>query len=291
MNSLVSENSSDSNPPGGYANKNFHVVTDAGRYIVKFVIEHSIEELRSEALYVDQISSMRFPCPAYLKGTDGGNVFHFDSNIIVVLYYVQGEAQDTASAERLSELGRALAQLHLIEIDPLQPRKTWWRSDFLKFNLALAKEHFEKGSLARLERKIASLKLFEQDELPVSIVHGDPWPGNALFDGQKLAALVDWEEVTIGYSIYDLAYLASHCALPNGRFDSTLFNALINAYESERKLSTAECQYFNQVVQRIACTNYLWLLQKSRDQGINPDNLWCRQWYLNLELDKLKLTT
>lgn len=278
-----------SNSTGGYANKNFEIQTDQGRYFVKFVVEHSIEELRLEASYVDRISSTEFPCPTYLKGANGSNVLHYNNNIIVVLPYIQGEAHDTASSERISELGRALGILHLIDSKSLKPRSTWWDSDYLTSYLTVAKQHFEKGSLKRLERKIASLEKLPANDLPASIVHGDPWPGNALFDDQRLVALVDWEEVTIGYPIFDLAYLAIHGALPYGKFDSTLFDALIKAYESARKLSIVERQHFNQVVQRIAYTNYLWLLLKSRNQSTNPENLWCTDWFWNLELNKLDL--
>ncbi len=274
---------------GGCANKNSELETDKGRYFVKFVLKHSLDALRSEIEYVERISSTGFPCPVPIKCEDGDNVFNYEENSIVVLPYIQGKAHDTATPERISQLGCAMAELHLVDTSSLQPRTTWWHPDYLATSFAQAKERFDNESLDELERKIASFTTFDSNTLPASIVHGDPWPGNALFDGEQLVALVDWEETTIGYSIFDLAYLAIHGALVNGSFKPELFDALINAYESVRKLSSAERYYFDQVAQRIAFTNYLWLLLKSRDEITNPEHLWCTQWYWSLELEKLKL--
>jgi len=276
-------------PAGGYANKNFEVDTGKGDYFFKIVQEHSIENLRAEIQYTCHLASTGFPCPSPIKNKDGDSIFRCAGNSVVVLPFIKGKSHDTTTNERIAQLGRTLAQLHPIKCDTLQPRNTWWFAGFLDSALKLAKEHYEKDSLDHLEKKIAWLQQNQIDDLPQIIVHGDSWPGNAIFDGEQLVALIDWEETTIGYSIYVLAYLAIHGALLNGKFEPGLFNTLIHAYENIRKLSVAERQHFNKTVQRIACTNYLWLLLKSRDETTNPDNLWCTQWYRNLELEKLRL--
>ena len=38
-----------------------------------------------------------------------------------------------------------------------------------------------------------------------SLLHGDYWPGNILWDGSELVAVIDWEDAAIGSSISDLA--------------------------------------------------------------------------------------
>lgn len=42
---------------------------------------------------------------------------------------------------------------------------------------------------------------------PPSVVHGDPKPGNALWDGSRLAALLDWEMGYNGEPLGDLGYM------------------------------------------------------------------------------------
>ncbi len=40
---------------------------------------------------------------------------------------------------------------------------------------------------------------------PTTLCHGDPWPGNILWQGEQLVGLIDWEEIHIGFALTDLA--------------------------------------------------------------------------------------
>ena len=117
--------------------------------------------------------------------------------------------------------------------------------------------------VAELERRVLSLKRWESEELPVSIVHGDPWPGNTLYSGQSLVALIDWEEVTLGPAIFDLAYVAMCSCFPDGNYDPAIFDALIASYVETRALSDSERRCFPDALQRVACTCCLWLILRS----------------------------
>jgi len=48
--------------------------------------------------------------------------------------------------------------------------------------------------------------------LPVAVVHGDPWPGNAVSTARDEVTLVDWENAGLGMPVLDLGYclLESH---------------------------------------------------------------------------------
>ena len=48
--------------------------------------------------------------------------------------------------------------------------------------------------------------------LPVAMVHGDPWPGNAISTAQDRVTLIDWEQAGLGMPLLDLGYclLESH---------------------------------------------------------------------------------
>ena len=41
--------------------------------------------------------------------------------------------------------------------------------------------------------------------LPVSVIHGDYFPGNVLLAGDELAGIVDWEEAQVDWVTWDLA--------------------------------------------------------------------------------------
>ncbi len=274
---------------GGCANHNMVVHTGTGRFFVKFVIEHSLDDLTAEMRFLNRISAAGFWCPGYLQNQYGEQVFRCKGHVVVVLPYLKVEVKTVVSPDMLSQLGRALAKLHGIHSDFLQPRNTWWSSDYLDKSLRQAKQRTGGRTLAKLENRISALKNIARCTLPISIVHGDPWPGNALFDGPDLAALIDWEEVTLGASIFDLAWLSVNACFPDGEFDPALFQALVQSYQSVRILTFHERHCFNQIVHRVVCTACLWRLLKSADKSEYPEHLELADWLFQRDLDRLKL--
>lgn len=49
--------------------------------------------------------------------------------------------------------------------------------------------------------------------VPPTLVHVDYWPGNLLWDGDRISAVVDWEEAALGDPAIDVAYCCMDLAL------------------------------------------------------------------------------
>lgn len=71
------------------------------------------------------------------------------------------------------------------------------------------------GARLWAEQRAESRKIVPEDGKEGDFVHGDYWPGNTLWQGQKLVAVVDFEEIGIGDPVMDVA-----AAVVNYRFES-----------------------------------------------------------------------
>jgi Ser/Thr protein kinase RdoA (MazF antagonist) len=87
--------------------------------------------------------------------------------------------------------------------------------------------------------------------LPSSVVHGDPWPGNAIHTGQDQVILIGWENAGIGLPLLDLGFCLLECHLDVGlpsnqpsawhiQPDENRIAAIAAGYSRWRQLQPAE---------------------------------------------------
>ena len=76
-------------------------------------------------------------------------------------------------------------------------------------------ERVRRGPLPALERLVGALRARQPDACPVvTLVHGDPKPGNFAFEGGEVSAVFDWELATIGDPLADLAWAEVNWTMP-----------------------------------------------------------------------------
>jgi Ser/Thr protein kinase RdoA (MazF antagonist) len=87
--------------------------------------------------------------------------------------------------------------------------------------------------------------------LPSSVVHGDPWPGNAIHTAQDQVILIGWENAGLGLPLLDLGFCLLECHLDVGltgnrpsarpiRPDENRIAAIAAGYTRWRRLQPAE---------------------------------------------------
>jgi len=90
-------------------------------------------------------------------------------------------------------------------------------------------------------------------ELPGGLIHADLFRDNALFEGDTLSGVIDFYYAHLGPWIYDLAVtLCDWCYMPGKDFDLKLAQALLNGYQSVRKLKHEERAAWTEAVEAAA---------------------------------------
>ena len=67
---------------------------------------------------------------------------------------------------------------------------------------------------------------------PLTFVHGDLWPGNLLFQADRLTGIVDWGDAGVGHPGLEVGYLAADLRVATG--SQHVHEAAIDAYEKVR---------------------------------------------------------
>jgi aminoglycoside phosphotransferase (APT) family kinase protein len=118
---------------------------------------------------------------------------------------------DTAPGSRLRALGAVVADLQAVTPDGAAlPRRT---RPIAGVDFAALRRASVRPLLAEAERRIAALPV---PGAFTGLVHGDLWQGNALWDGDRLTGLVDWDCAGVGPAGVDLGSLRCDAAICYG---------------------------------------------------------------------------
>ena len=255
---------------GGQANLNYLVTTPRGAFVLKILLNHSRAVLEQEQIYLNRLEEHAFPAAYYLKAPNGSLCYQDEHLLAVALQKIEGGVPK--QSEPVSrELGTWLARLHLLPTDGLPPKKSWMNPAYLSEKLEVAKQHLDESDVAPFLQAYVAIRHFLPAQLPQSIIHGDGGPQNCLYLGTRLVALIDWEEVTVGTTLFDLAFsLLSFCFVGK-QFQHNFWAAFLDGYTAIRPLTREEYDQLEVAVKYVALTaSTFYLLQFMVSQ---PDDL------------------
>lgn len=223
--------------------------------------------LQGRAAILNWLEQRGYPAPRVVRTRSGDLVGLAGIWATLATTYVTG-APLRPGAGQLRLLGEALGRLHALGAGTFADgagaasagaaaRRASWHPE-TAIPAAL-------GRLAAMESQVpADLRpLLEQfrdvmlamrrqaPALPAAVVHGDPWPGNAIGTAQDRVTLIDWENAGLGLPLLDLGYCLLEChldvGLPGGqpaawhiRPDEDRIAAVAAGYSRWRRLEPAE---------------------------------------------------
>ncbi|MEM7126736.1 MAG: phosphotransferase [Chloroflexota bacterium] len=224
----------------GIANHNYFVNAGQSEFVVKFLINQSLEAMENDVAIQQYLSNAGIDTPRYLSNDLGVKLFIQDHHRAVVSTKIAGVVPDTIDTKLAEEFGRKLAQFHV--------------------SVKLLPYENSAGLMNPVVSGIEST-IFSQP-LPKGVIHGDFHAGNALVDSTKQAtivAMLDFEEAGENIYIVDLALtVMGVCSKEDNVMDLGLIDGSIRGYESIRPLSAHEKAHFSAATQYAANTWIQW---------------------------------
>lgn len=123
----------------------------------------------------------------------------------------------------LRQMAEFLARLHSIDVQTLRLPQLALREDPARGALDYLPDSAEAAPLR------AVISAYSVHPFRPSLVHGDYWPGNILWDNGRLAAVLDWEDAAIGPPASDVACCRAEL---NALFDESAARAFTEHYLS-----------------------------------------------------------
>ena len=236
------------------------------------------ETLTAEQLpfYVELLTLLHgkgLPVPCPLRDANGEAIQSLHGKPVLLIPKMPGDHPKIATAEQCRAIGKALAQLHLISLDAGIEQEAQRDIDWLRETAEALLTDLDADEQALAQEELQNLTdIASSTELPTTVIHGDLFRDNTLFEGDQLSALIDFYNAGTGYLMMDLAIVVNDwCSEIDGRLDTDRSNAMITAYAEQRVPSANETQLWNQFL-RLAALRF-WVSRLLAHQTHRPGGL------------------
>lgn len=229
----------------GTINSNYFLRTETGAYFLRVNEGKSLDDVAWEAQLVDWLARHRFPTPAPVLAPSGAGYLSWRDELLTLFPWRAGHhlAPAEVTEAHTGRLGRVLAQLH--HLGQLAPPSWRRRSQYDHDQLKARYAAFASSDDRQLGPAIAWLgeairyvdrHLALRARATETLVHGDLFRDNVLWDGAELAAVLDFEQASGGTAAYDLAVCLNDWCWTDGPRPA-LAAALLAGYQAVRPLT------------------------------------------------------
>jgi len=247
----------------GYANENYRVDADRGSYLLRVCREKGEQDIRHEMRVLEKLKEEGFPAayPAYRR--DGEGITRYRGMNVVIYDFIPG-GEPELNAESVGEIGNAVARLNSMEgWEELE------QSNSFSLELCHSIIHdvgtgnytseypeifdFLRKGIERIEGPL-------REELPCGLIHGDVFPDNTIYKGDKLIAIVDFEEVCTDKLLIDVGVTINGFCFVDNKLDGSLLESLLTSYTSVREMSSKETELLPHYIEWGAFSMLAWHL-------------------------------
>lgn len=240
---------------GGSENTNYFVDCESGHYVLTLVERGPGTELTFFVGLLEQLHQAGLPVPYAITDRQGVALHELKKRPALLQPRLPGRHVEQVGQNHCAAIGDLLAQLHAVNADAATelvrasdrgPR--WILST--AFSLLDHDWHQERGWL---EPALMQLREWleqsgdagPQAQLPSTVIHGDLFRDNALFDGTQLTGVIDFYNAATGWAIFDLAVCVNDWCVDATADNTAMLSeqrciALLQAYASRRPFSAAE---------------------------------------------------
>ncbi|SEP66028.1 homoserine kinase [Faunimonas pinastri] len=234
----------------GVENSNFLLRTEAGNFILTLYEKRVREgDLPFFIGLMEHLAARGLSCPLPVRARDGEALHRLAGRPAAIVSFLEGMWVRRPRTAHCHAVGVALARMHEAAADFTITRANGlampnWRP---LFETARARaDGIEPGLEAFLAAELDFLEANWPTGLPTGVIHADLFPDNVFFLREELSGLIDFYFACNDLLAYDLSICVNAwCFEPDMTLNVTKAKALIDGYESVRKLEPEERDAFH----------------------------------------------
>ena len=243
----------------GLENSTYFVELAGGQYqhLVLTVLEvDSPQQIAFSVEFMRHLSRSKLPVPTLISDSAGHVIHHLSGKRALLCERLEGAHPAEITVAHCAAIGDFLGAMHVAGANfPStyeNPQGLSWAKNALGNLLDASPEnqYLSVSDQTLLREQITRFeRIQEQSALPRGPIHADLFRDNTLFVGDTLKAVIDFNSAGVDCFLLDLAIAVNDWAgNTEGVFDQALVEALLNAYQRHRPLTSAEQKSWQDVL-------------------------------------------
>ena len=230
----------------GITNTNYFVTTqnnrlEQTRYVLTVFEHNKLEELPYFVDLMTHLVKHGVPCPTPIADKNGLALHVLKGKPALMVSCLKGSDTATPNVAQCAQVAKTLAQMHIAGKDFVKKSHNQLGIDWRNVTAEQVMPKLFADEQALLKTELDFQETLDLSALPHSVVHGDLFRDNVLFDGENLGGFIDFYYACDDSQAYDVAIAVNDwCVLQDGSFDAEKLNAFLSAYQAVRPFTAAE---------------------------------------------------
>ena len=231
----------------GSVQTNVIIHTGKDRYVLRYYENRTKEAVNFESDLIEFLEQNNFPCPYQIRGKNGGYVNTLRDKPYILFNYIEGKHLKQPNSHQWNQLIQVTAELQKVTQNfnsKYTPHRWNYDSELCRTraNEAVKRVGTKNGNAKYhwLEIELATLSL--HSSLPKGICHCDLNFTNVFFQGDRLVALLDFDDANVTFLQFDLVGLIEYRAWPLSTelLDFAAAKTVVEEYSKHRPLPEVE---------------------------------------------------
>jgi homoserine kinase type II len=162
---------------------------------------------------------------------------------VAIRHRLNGEVKTSPNLQQCASIGTELAKFHLAGRDLKLVRANPRGLDWIIAVRDMLRDNLDNNDVSAIETTLLAAQGLDLESLPCGAIHGDLFHDNALFDGENLGGILDFDYACTDSFALDLAVLLNDwCIDEHSQLVDSRVRAVVDAYQKQRRLEDIEIE-------------------------------------------------
>jgi len=225
---------------GGSENTNYKIDSEVGKIVLTISEQKTIQETQDLAELLDHLKKNNFDTSELVHTSQNKSLSIYKNKPVMVKRYLEGKIMSDIPLHLLQQIGADTARLHKISV-PDYVRDIMWcgKERFNEVKQYALNSPFDlwlKDTHSYIDKNTAP-------DLPKGFIHSDIFGSNIIINNDETkATIMDFEEATHYYRVFDIAVLFISLCVQSGDIDFIRASSILKGYTSVTRLTDKEKQ-------------------------------------------------